>query len=80
MERTTSIGDTTVTTTASRAFTRCPCGHLFLHHDINDCDGDGSDLCCVEGCDQRACPGRNPVSTSGNAAPEPASNNQRSAS
>lgn len=44
--------------TVIRAFTRCPCGHLFLHHDIAEYDGDGSDLCCVEGCDQASCPGR----------------------
>lgn len=36
----------------------CPCGHAWMFHDIEEWDGDGSDLCCVEGCDQKACPGK----------------------
>lgn len=36
----------------------CPCGHAWLLHDVLAHDGDGTDLCCVEGCDQKACPGR----------------------
>lgn len=37
---------------------RCPCGHLWLHHDIDEHPGDNSELCCIEGCNQTECPGR----------------------
>jgi hypothetical protein len=40
------------------AFDRCPCGHPWIRHDIEEYDGDGSDTCCVEGCSQVGCPGR----------------------
>jgi hypothetical protein len=36
----------------------CPCGHLWLCHDVNEYSGDGTETCCVEGCDQTGCPGR----------------------
>lgn len=36
---------------------RYDCGHLWPFHDIEEYDGDGSDTCCVEGCDQSGCPG-----------------------
>lgn len=57
-------------------FQSCPCGHQWLFHDIGEPDAD-DELCCVEGCDQRACPGRNLVSTSENVAPVPAGNKRR---
>lgn len=38
-------------------WTGCPCGHLWLFHDVAEYHGDGSDLCCVEGCGQDDCPG-----------------------
>ncbi len=37
---------------------RCACGHLWLSHDIEEYSGDGSEMCCVVGCDQDGCPGR----------------------
>lgn len=37
---------------------RCACGHLMIHHDIDE--HPGTELCCVEGCDQKGCPGRTP--------------------
>lgn len=39
---------------------RCPCSHLMLHHDADEYRGDGTETCCVEGCDQAGCPGRSP--------------------
>ena len=36
----------------------CACGHFWLQHDIEEYRGDGSETCCVEGCDQVGCPGR----------------------
>lgn len=42
-----------------RWFDLCPCGHTWLFHDAGEADANGTDdLCCVEGCDQKACPGR----------------------
>ena len=38
--------------------TPCACGHSMLLHDIEEYAGDGSDLCCVESCDQVGCPGK----------------------
>ncbi len=35
----------------------CPCGHLWMRHDVNEYSGDGSETCCVEGCSQHGCPG-----------------------
>lgn len=40
-------------------FQLCDCGHQWLFHDIGEPDADDH-LCCVEGCDQKACPGRRP--------------------
>lgn len=37
---------------------RCACGHLWLLHDVEEYRGDGSETCCVEGCPQTGCPGR----------------------
>jgi hypothetical protein len=42
------------------SFSQCDCGHLYLFHDIEEYAGDGSDICCVEGCNQVGCPGRQP--------------------
>lgn len=42
-------------------FQLCACGHQWLFHDIGEPDAD-DELCCVEGCDQKACPGRQPAS------------------
>jgi hypothetical protein len=42
------------------SFGRCDCGHLYLFHDIQAFPGDGSDMCCVDGCDQQTCPGNQP--------------------
>ena len=39
-------------------YARCDCGHLWLHHDIDEYRGDGTETCCVEGCDQVGCPGK----------------------
>ena len=39
-------------------FSYCPCGHMWMAHDIDEYDGDGTDLCCTVGCDQTGCPGR----------------------
>lgn len=39
----------------------CPCGHLWLRHDVDEYRGDDSEMCCVEGCDQTKCPGRQPA-------------------
>lgn len=39
-------------------FSYCPCGHLWLHHDVNEYSGDGTEMCCVDGCTQTGCPGR----------------------
>jgi len=39
-------------------WTRCACGHLWMSHDIEEYTGDGSETCCVVGCDQVGCPGR----------------------
>lgn len=36
----------------------CACGHFWLQHDIEEYRGDGSETCCVEGCNQVGCPGR----------------------
>ena len=36
----------------------CSCGHMWMRHDVNEYSGDGTETCCVEGCDQRGCPGR----------------------
>lgn len=36
----------------------CPCGHSWMAHDVDEFPGDGSETCCVEGCDQTGCPGR----------------------
>lgn len=36
----------------------CGCGHIWLRHDVEEYPGDGSEMCCVEGCRQRDCPGR----------------------
>ncbi len=47
-----------ILTADSRAWQYCPCGHLWLVHDIEEYDGDGSDTCCAEGCDQVGCPGK----------------------
>lgn len=35
----------------------CPCGHPWIRHDVDERAGDGTDRCCVEGCDQVGCPG-----------------------
>lgn len=40
-------------------FQLCACGHQWLFHDIGEPDAD-DELCCVEGCDQKVCPGRQP--------------------
>lgn len=40
------------------AWNVCPCGHLWMHHDVEEYRGDGSEMCCVDGCDQVACPGK----------------------
>lgn len=36
----------------------CDCGHLWDRHDVEEYRGDGTEACCVEGCDQIGCPGR----------------------
>ena len=36
----------------------CACGHFWLQHDVEEYRGDGSETCCVEGCDQARCPGK----------------------
>lgn len=36
----------------------CACGHPWGAHDVEEYRGDGSETCCVEGCDQAGCPGR----------------------
>lgn len=35
----------------------CPCGHAWVRHDIYE-PSDPRELCTVQGCDQRGCPGR----------------------
>lgn len=42
----------------TNAFGRCPCGHLWLSHDVEEYTGDGSETCCVHSCRQEGCPGR----------------------
>jgi hypothetical protein len=37
-----------------------PMWHVWMRHDIEEYSGDGSEMCCVEGCDQAKCPGRQP--------------------
>ncbi len=32
----------------------CPCGHLWLLHDVEDLNGTNP-TCCVDGCDQEGC-------------------------
>lgn len=44
----------------STPFGLCPCGHLWLNHDVDEYSGDGSETCCVWGCTQAGCPGRTP--------------------
>jgi hypothetical protein len=39
-------------------WTNCPCEHPWLRHDVDEYRGDGTETCCVEGCDQTGCPGR----------------------
>lgn len=41
------------------AWWTCPCGHFGIQHDVYEYRGDGSETCCVEGCSQVGCPGRN---------------------
>jgi hypothetical protein len=36
----------------------CPCGHFWLMHDVEEYTGDGTEICCADGCDQVGCPGR----------------------
>ena len=36
----------------------CACGHPWLRHDVTEYRGDGSEMCCVEGCAQNGCPGK----------------------
>jgi hypothetical protein len=36
----------------------CPCGHVWHAHDVDEYSGDGSEMCCVHGCEQSGCPGR----------------------
>jgi hypothetical protein len=31
-----------------------------MFHDIEEYTGDGSEICCAEGCDQSRCPGKVP--------------------
>lgn len=37
---------------------KCDCGHPWGIHDVNEYKGDGTETCCVHGCDQNGCPGR----------------------
>lgn len=39
-------------------YRNCSCGHPWLRHDVEEYRGDGSETCCVEGCPQIGCPGR----------------------
>jgi len=39
-------------------FKICPCGHPWATHDVEEYTGDGTETCCVAGCDQQGCPGR----------------------
>lgn len=39
----------------------CLCGHPFGAHDVEEYSGDGSEMCCVQGCSQWGCPGRTPA-------------------
>lgn len=41
-------------------FDHCACGHMWLWHDVDEYTGDGSETCCVDGCEQNGCPGRQP--------------------
>lgn len=41
-----------------RATVLCPCGHPWILHDVEEYKGDGTEMCCFEGCDQARCPGR----------------------
>lgn len=50
---------------ANHWWRRCPCGHLWMFHHIAEHPGDGTELCCTAGCDQRGCPGRQPKPTLG---------------
>lgn len=36
---------------------RCPCGHPWGIHDVDEYRGDGTEMCCVTGCRQAECPG-----------------------
>lgn len=36
----------------------CACGHPWAIHDVNEYRGDGTETCCVTGCEQTGCPGR----------------------
>jgi hypothetical protein len=36
----------------------CRCGHPWGIHDVDEHRGDGSEMCCVTGCEQTGCPGR----------------------
>jgi hypothetical protein len=36
----------------------CLCGHVWDAHDVYEYRGDGSEMCCVHGCEQNGCPGR----------------------
>jgi hypothetical protein len=38
----------------------CLCGHPWGIHDVDEYRGDGSEMCCVTGCEQKGCPGRRP--------------------
>lgn len=42
----------------SNPWARCECGHLWVSHDIEEYTGDGSEMCCVVGCNQAGCPGK----------------------
>lgn len=42
----------------------CGCGHAWALHDIYE-PSDPRELCCVDGCDQRGCPGNPPCPTCG---------------
>lgn len=50
-----------MTRTVFEPWNYCDCGHPWLLHDIREQSGDGTDLCCAEGCDQFGCPGTSRV-------------------
>lgn len=42
----------------------CHCGHPWGIHDVYEYDGDGTEMCCVFGCEQLGCPGNEPEAPS----------------